>query len=321
MNRQLLALAVGTATVLTCVGAAATPPPARTLGPVVVGWWSVANRNPAVPAVAPPDAGPRDLYVAGANALPADLGVPGAAGPVAIAALRFRLPAGAAVQQLRLRLAGVHPPAVTMTACRALRPFAAAYAGAWGDAPPYDCRDAGTARLGTDGQVVLDGVERLRRGRDLAVVLVPGPLDRVVVAAPDARTLTVTAPAAAAGSLPAAGQLPPPAPAAAPGPAWPGAGAGVGAVGAAPLSSGRLPVVQPPASTAAPVVSAPARAAASTALPARPWPALVATLLLALLAFVPLVRPRRREGAVSPIGERGVGRFRSERSGTVPDLA
>jgi len=319
VNRHLLAFAVVTATLLTGTGAvaAAAPPPGLTLGPVVVGWWSAANRNPAVPAVAPPDAGPRDLYVAGANALPAPLGVPGPDGPVAIAGLRFRLPAGVAAQQLRLRLAGVHPPAVTMIACRALQPFAAAYAGTWADAPPYDCRDAGTARLDADGQVVLDGVDRLRRGRDLSVVLVPGPLDRVVVAAPDARTLTVTAPATAAGSLRAAVRLPAPlpfAPAAAP--------------DAVPLSGGRLPVaVQSPmrSSSTGPVVAAPAPAATSAAaLPARPWPILVATLLLALLAFVRIVGPRRREvagGADGAVGLRGVGRFRSERSGTVLDLA
>jgi hypothetical protein len=78
--------------------------------------------------------------------------------------------------------------------------------------------------------------------------------------------------------------------------------------------------VQSPA--AAPAVAAPERAATAAAtLPDRPWPALLATLVLALLAFVPLVRARG--GAVTPgaIGTRGVGRFRSERTGSVPDLA
>jgi hypothetical protein len=323
VNRPLLALAIGAATALTAAtGASAAS--SQTLGPVVVGWWSTAHRSAAVPAFAPPDVGPRDLYVAGSNALPAALdALGGPTGPVAVAGLSFQLPAGASARQLQVRLAGVHPPAVTLTACRALQPFTTAYGGPWADAPAYDCRDAGTARLDADGVVVLDGVDRLRRGRDLDVVLVPGPLDRVVVAAPDARTLTVSTPTSAglsAGALqPPAGRFP------APGSGAPAAD--VPALGGAPLTAGRPPgVAQPPApSTAsAPRVAAPApapaSAAASVALPARPWPALLATLLLALLAFVPLVRPQRPEGAAGPVGERGVGRFRSERSGTVPDL-
>ncbi|MGB8652265.1 MAG: hypothetical protein WCD35_16590 [Mycobacteriales bacterium] len=319
MKRLLLALGVSATMALPAVTAAAATPPARTVGPVVVGWWSAANRNPIVPAVAPPDAGPRDLYVAGANAVPAQLPVLGEPGPAAIAGLRFRLPAGASASQLRLQLAGVHPPAVTITACRALRPFAATYAGAWQDAPPYDCSDAGTARLGSDGEVVLDGVDRLRRGADLAVVLVPGPLDRVVVAAPDERTLTVTAPAA--GRRPTANELQPlsaPVPTVTPSalPSRP--------FDTAALSGGRFPVVprpSVPSSPASPSVAAPAAPApAAAVLPARPWPMLAATLLLALLAFVPIVRPRRGDVAAGAAGTRGVGRLRSERTGTVPGL-
>lgn len=320
MRRPLLALALGAATALTGAGAVSAAPAA--VGPVAVGWWSAARVDPAVPAVAPPDVGAHDLYVAGANALPpvaapVDVPVdpPTAPGAQAIAALSFELPAGATARQLQLRLAGVHPPAVTFTACRALQAFETTYGGAWADLPTYDCRDAGTARLGTDGSVLVDGVDRLRRGRDLAVVLVPGPLDRVVVAAPDARTLTVTS----SGGVSAPPPLPPAAPvAAAPvAPTAPLAGVAV-----PPLPGGAVPGAVPAPSSSPPVVSPPTPAAAATAasatLAARPWPALAATLLLATLAFVPLVRPRRGADA---IGERGVGRFRSERSGSVPDLA
>ena len=42
--------------------------------------------------------------------------------------------------------------------------------------------------------------------------------------------------------------------------------------------------------------------------------------LLALLAFVAMVAPRRRLPAPGSAAVRGVGRFRSERSGIVPDL-
>ena len=291
-------------------GASAEAPP--TLGPVVVGWWSAASLNPVVPPVIPPDVGPGDLYIAGANALPGGLE---AAGPMAIAAMQFRLPEDAIAEELQLQLTGVQPPAVTLTACRALRAFLPAYAGAWAEAPTYDCADAGTARLAAGGTLFLDGVERLRRGRDLALVLIPGPLDRVVLAAPDARTLTVTAPAE-----PEASPRPSATPFA-PAPAGALNGGGLAAVGAPPLVGGPLPTeVQPavPSSAPAPVVPAAAPVAAAVTLPARPWPALLATLLLALLAFVPMVRSGGTAAAAQ--GERGVGRFRSERAGNVPHL-
>jgi hypothetical protein len=206
---------------------------------------------------------------------------------------------------------------VTLTACQALRPFAPAYGGSWDDAPTYDCANAGTARLDPDGQVLIDGVDKLRDGRELSVVLVPGPLDRVVVAAPDARTLVLSG---GSGSQVAA---PPPLSPAAP----------VSSSGAAPLAGGTGPGLAPagalpeaaqpavPSRAVAPAVAPPEPAAAAATLPDRPWPALLATLVLALLAFVPLVRARG--GAVTPgaVGTRGVGRVRSERTGTVPDLA
>ena len=234
MRRRLLTLGVAAAvaTALTGAGAATAASPAQTLAPGVTGWWSAANRTSAVPAIAPPDVAGKDLYVAGGNAVVSQLGQSVGA-PAAIAALRFRLPDGATAKQLRLRLAGTHPPAVTITACRALESFTAAYDGAWDKAPAYDCTTSGTARLTSDGQVVIDDVDELRDGNDLAVVLVPGPLDRLVIAAPDARTLAVTAPVTPLGSD------------AAPPPAGPdtGSGGASGGVpgGAAPQETRRAP--------------------------------------------------------------------------------
>ena len=315
MTGRPLSRAVGTALALVLVTAGAGSASAgtsMTLGPDAVGWWSAGNVHPALPPVVTPDVGPRDLYVAGARALPS---AAGPSGPVAIAALAFRLPEGATVDALELHLSGTRPPAVTLTACRALRPFTSAYAGAWADAPTYDCTDAGTAQLAADGMVLIEGVERLRRGRDLAVVLVPGPLDRVVVAAPDDQALAVTlprgAPAARGPQFTASTPESVPAPAPAP---------GFAAAGPPVLPGGPLPpAAQPPV---APAVSQPEvlPVAAAEALPPRPWLVLLATLLLALLAFAALMRPG--SGAVAPgaAGERGVGRLRSPRSGHVPDL-
>jgi hypothetical protein len=324
MSRRQLALVVSA--VALSVATSASAASSFTRPPDVVAWWSVTQVHPSLPVVAPPDVGPRDLFVEGANAAPSTVPGFGPTGPVAVAGLRFRLPPGSAATQLALRLNGTHPPAVTVTACRALRPFTQVYGGAWADVPPYDCTDAGTARLTTDGQVVLDGVDHLRRGRELDVVLVPGPLDRVVLAAPDARTLAVTNPPTTP-TAPATSAAP-----TASSPAYVGRPVASGSPGVAPLAptGGKAlggpitPPAIPPFVAAAPPASAvPPALALTTARTAtmtdRPWLALLATLLLAVGAFVPLLRPTSRSTA-GAVGERGVGRLRSERSGSVPDL-
>jgi hypothetical protein len=324
VNRALLALTVGAAALLPAgVASSVSAAPAPTVGPVVVGWWSAARPDSAVPAVPPPDAGADDLYVAGSNALPAlPAGLPtvGPAGPIAVAALRFELPEGAVAGQLRLRLAGVAPPSVSLLACRALAPFSAEYGGSWADAPAYDCSEPGTARLGSDGQVVLDGIDRLRRGTEVSVVLVPGPLDRVVLAAPDDRTLSVSTPMVVAEPLaPVPATVQPPAPdVLAPG------GPGTVALPSRPLPGSLFPAAVPSAAPTGPAVPLVARTGPRTqaaALPVRPWPALAATLLLAMLAFVPLSRAGRHTLVDDGALERGVGRFRSVREGRAPELS
>lgn len=320
MTRVRLVLGCCALTLVAGAAAASAAPPPQPIGPDVAGWWSTANRSSSVPAVAPPDVGAKDLYVAGSNALPSPLPDLTGAGPAAIAALHFRLPDGVSAKQLRLRLAGTHPPAVTVTACRATETFTAAYDGAWADAPAYDCTDSGTARLDPDGSVVLDDVDGLREGRDLSVALVPGPLDRVVVAAPDSRTLTMTAAAGPVSGAPGAGSPLPP--------AGPAGGTGQTFQPGGPASvPGSEPARVPAAPTAgtAPAIAAPAAplrpqaAASQPGAPARPWPALLATALVALAAFVPIVGPLGRPAVAG--SARGVGRFRAERSGPVPDLA
>lgn len=323
MTRRLLALAVGAASLLPVVVLTATTAgaaPTATIGPTVSGWWSAARPDSVVPAAPTFDVGPGDLYVAGSHALPAlPDGAPaiGPVGPVAVSALRFDLPDGATAGELRFRLAGTAPPFVTVSACRALGPFSAEQGGSWADAPAYDCAEAASARV-ADGQVVLEGVDRLRRGTDLSVVLVPGPLDRVVLAAPGSGTLTLTT--APGSSAPPSLEPAPPvgtgAPAAVTGVLGPPAAPLVGSPPAAPAVVPRpvAPSVAPPL-VAVPV---PASAAAS---PSRPWPVLVATLLLATLAFVPLARPRQSSGPSGAAAERGVGRFRSPREGRAPELS
>lgn len=316
MRRLLIGLVTGAA-VSVVASAALLPGTAQadqvlTVGPTAAGWWSAARPDSAVPAVAPPDVGAAELHVAGSNAsTPLPSALPARVGPAAVAALAFDLPEGASVGGLRLRLSGTVPPLATVTACRALTPFSAEWAGAWADAPAYDCAEAGASRLGADGSLVVDGLERLRRGTLLAVVLVPGPLDRLVLAPPGPDALSLTVPRSAAPLR--AGPEPPVEPARA-APGVPDLVAVVGLPGApAPVAAGA--VASGP--DHAPAVAAPVTPARVAALAERPWPALTGTLLLALLAFVPMVR-RRPAAAAGP--ERGVGRFRSERAGRAPDL-
>lgn len=322
MSRRTLALAAALAMV---AGPALAAPAPQTVGPVVAGWWSAANQDPALPALSPPDVGAQDLHVAGGNAGAGGLPLPGSGGPTAIAALRFSLPAGAVAGELRLQLAGAKPPAVTLQACRATRSFEPAQNGAWADAPTYDCTDAGTARLDPDGSVVVvDGADALRDGLDLSLVLVPGPLDRVVIAPPDDGALAVSGGTSAGSDVPAGAPLPPAAPMAQP---YPGTAALAGGAAAAgpgvALPGGGLPAAAVPTAAAAipPAVAAPAPAVVGLDVAAgRPLPALLATTLLALLAFALMLHDRGAGPAAGTPVVRGVGRFRSERSGPVPDL-
>ena len=293
-------LPVAALVLLLAAPVSAAPPPQQ---PYVVAWWSA---TPVLPGVFPPDVGPSDLYVAGSNLVPLALPGVGPVGSLAVAGLRFQLPPGSSATSVTLRLGGVHPPAVSLAACRALTPFAQVFGGAWADVPPYDCTAAGTARLTPAGDVVVDGVDGLRRGRAIDLVLVPGPLDRVVVAAV---SLDVAAaprtPPGARPAVTAAPVVPPavaqPSPSALPvlgGPLAPGPSS---AVPLAPVTA------LPPALTRSP----------AKAVAARPWPALLVTLLVAVAVFVVLLRPPSRDSAA---GVHGVGRLRRERSGSVPDL-
>lgn len=316
-----VALAAVSASLLTAAGTAVAAPAPQTVAPVVVGWWSAANQDPALPSLSPPDVGPEDLHVAGANAAVGGLPLPGPGGPTAIAALRFSLQPGAAAGDLTLQLTGTEPPAVTLQACRATSAFDSAQGGPWADAPTYDCADAGTARLEPAGSVVVDGVDALRDGTELSLVLVPGPLDRVVIAPPDESALAVSGGSSTSTGVPASAPLPPAAPLAPPMPGTAPLAGGTAPLAAA-LPGGALPVT-PPTAAVPPAVAAPAPAPAVSTLQVaadRPLPALLATMLLALLAFVLMLRDRGGSPATGTAVVRGVGRFRSERSGEALDL-
>lgn len=191
----LLAAASAAVTVLGLAGTAGAQPPD------VSAWWNAANLGDPAPAPpAPPDVGAGDLLVQGSNAVPA--GSPLAAVPVgttagsapagaqAVAGLSFDLAPGQAVGALTLRVAGTAPPQLSVVACRTTATFAAVDGGPWSQVPAYD---AGACVPGTlrGGAVVFTDVARLAGGGRLAVVLLPGPLDRVVFARPGQAALAV----------------------------------------------------------------------------------------------------------------------------------
>lgn len=170
-------------------------PSARAQAPDVVAWWNAANvGNGSPPPPTPPDVASGDLLVQGSNAAPAPpvAGVTGA--PIssqAVAGLLFDLPDGAQVGNLTLAIDGTPPPSVTIVACKATQVFAAEDNGVWTDVPPSDC--SATVPATVDGtNLVFTDMSKLVTGSRLAIVLLPGSVDRVVLKKPADDALAVT---------------------------------------------------------------------------------------------------------------------------------
>ena len=169
-------------------------PTARAQAPDVVAWWNADNVGNGAPAPTPPDVPSGDLLVQGSNAAPAPpvAGVTGAPlSSQAVAGLIFDLPDGAQAGDLTLAIDGTPPPSVTIVACKATQTFAAEDNGAWTDAPPSDCSATVPATVDGTNLVFTDMSKLVSDGR-LAVVLLPGSLDRVVLKKPAADALAVT---------------------------------------------------------------------------------------------------------------------------------
>jgi len=329
--------------------------------PDVAAWWNAANLGDPAPAPpAPPDVNPGDLFVQGSNTVPTP-GAPVTSAPgsaQAVAGLEFDLQPTDVVGALTLGIDGTAPPQVSVVACRATEQFTNVENGPWSRAPAYDANACAPGAL-KDGKVVFADVGKLVQDSALSVVLLPGPVDRVVFAKPGPNALEVTHAGSVGAGAPAFGS---------------GTGAGSGSGGAfagAPASEAGPSVTGPaspdlPAaastSTGAdvpPVVagSSPASpaspAAASTAAPggglstsARRWLALVVIALevlgFAVITRVPDVAPLPAAGAAAVAGGRlrppdrapggsaigrgrsatigGVGRFRRERRGAAPHI-
>jgi hypothetical protein len=211
--------------------------------------------------------------------------------------------------------------------------------GALEDAPPADLSRYCAGRMSVDGATLLfpDIGRLVTEQGQLSAVLIAGPADRVVVQQPGARALAVSAPSGPASTPPQQpAAAPPAAPVALPTavllpPAVPGLGEVLPpALSPAPST---IPVALPAPTLPAPTLPAPtvpvARRAAELVADDDRTRAFVLGEALLVLAFFgllgqgPLAVLARATGSVEPAGStgvRGVGRFRSARTGRVPRL-
>ncbi|MBV9870515.1 MAG: hypothetical protein JO214_07820 [Frankiaceae bacterium] len=321
---------------VTAVPSAATPSSNRhrataTAATPTASWWTSANLGRGLPSLPTnPDASGHQLAIEGSNALPAIGGISTApTSAEAVAAISWQIPAGSKATSLSLALAGSAPPAVSVEACRITGKFTVAYGGPYSAVPRYTCAHAVDGAL-RGGKLTFDGVGSLARGGLLSVLLLPGPLDKLVLAPPTAAdvrlgTVTVThhrhrtehhQPThhkhhhATGGHHHATKHHAPP-------------GGGGSVVGPA-TGGGKLPPVKAahggaaPTGGSAPVVAgsaspAPVARQVETALPTSRR--IIALAVIALEIAVFAVTRRRTAPAADGAGdERGIGRFVAERA-------
>jgi hypothetical protein len=294
--------------------------------PDVVAWWSVTNIGVALPAVPPVPAG--DLLVQGSNAVPVKSPLGHAPiGAQAVAGLSFPLRPTDYVGPLTLTIDGSAPSHVSITACRATSRFTSAHGGSWSKVPSYDAKNCVAGKL-TGSRLTFSDTTSLAANGRLAVVFIPGPLDRVVFRAPGAEALVVhhgigvgsEAPPLGSGVTSPAPQqttrhhrpvaVPP---------------ADGGSAGFVPLLPRGGAPTSPPPSAQAPSLAGPSAARQATG--AQPSVQLatrtrrtvaLGVVGIELAGFLLLARPSRRDPETAALA--GVGSYRSERQGQPPRL-
>jgi hypothetical protein len=289
----------------------------------------VTNVGVPLPALPPVPRG--DLLVEGSNAAPIPTPLGHApAGTQAVAGLSFALRPTDLVGSLTLALDGTPPTQVSVVACRATSRFTAAYGGAWSKVPSYDASSCVQGTLVKSSVRFADVSTLVDNGR-LAIVVLPGPLDRVVFARPDRHALAVRHGIGV-------------------GPLAPPIGSGVTTPGPRPHrgrhhagvtppirggSVGLLPLLgTPPVPPGGPAPTSPTVAPPGTATPAAPTATAARPVTLAttgrravalgvigveLAGFALLFRPARAT-APGPANLAGVGPYRRERHGGTPHL-
>jgi hypothetical protein len=133
--------------------------------------------------------------------------------PTAFAALVYELPAGASAGKLTLTVAGnsATTPASTLQLCPLSNTvIIVEHGGPMADAPTYTCSAKVTSTPSPDGSQYQADVARLVVDGVLAVAVLPtSQTDRVVLAAPDANSLTTTAAAQPSGPSTSSETAPP----------------------------------------------------------------------------------------------------------------
>jgi hypothetical protein len=308
------------------VGALLAAVPARAEAPAAQGWWTSLHRTGAPAPPAPPDVAADDLLLQGgdpARALPDTGVVDRAPAPTALAALRFTVPPGADVGALVLQV-GPGAQAADVRAYPTGSAWVPAQGGPAEAAPVPDRSRYSQGALSADGTTLAfaDAGRLVTEDGVLSVVLVPGPLDRVVVHRPGPATLAVTAPEGCfcSPSLPPVA-APPVVVAPAPAPV------GAAPVAVAPVAA--VPEPPQPLVVSPPPALVPSRTQAAGRVVAddgrtRLLLGLEALLVLAffgLLGQGPLARLALLTGqAAQARTARGVGRYAKERVGRPPSL-
>jgi hypothetical protein len=118
--------------------------------------------------------------------------------------LRYDLRPTDLVGELRLAVDGSPPPQVSLVACRATEGFGSASNGSWSKVPGYDGESCVDGVL-DKSDVVFADIGKLVANAQLAVVILPGAIDRVVFKHPDAGSLQVTHAGAVGGAAPGFG--------------------------------------------------------------------------------------------------------------------
>jgi len=169
-----------------------TSTPAGADAPRDQGWWTVTNPGglPTAPP-APPDVPAKGLLVQGG----------GGGAPTAFAAVLYELTPGSTAGTLTLTLApnSAMTPSTTLQLCSLLQPINHPdQGGPMSDAPPYDCAHKVTAAPAPDGKYQFDASGLVSNGLVAVAILPTGPVDRVVLSAPDANSLATEQPPTAA---------------------------------------------------------------------------------------------------------------------------
>jgi hypothetical protein len=165
-------------------------PAASAAAPAAAGWWTSLNPGSTLgsPTPPPPPDVPSDglLVEGGADST-----------PTAFAALVYELSPGMAAGKLTLTVAAnsATTPASSLQLCALSNPtIIVEHGGPMADAPTYNCSAKLTTAPSADGSRYEVDVARLVVDGVLAVAVLPtSQTDRVVLAAPDASSLTTTA--------------------------------------------------------------------------------------------------------------------------------